>query len=175
MNSHLVTANKNGNIVGDLTLIAGIEHLRDGVSLPDKLYSYYNNGPDGQNHTPWETNRLFYAGTREDGPYTFFGYLQKDNTITVMAGCRTFTIGEARAHWRDHSDECDELLDKIQAWGKDLAEKGVAEQPRQKTPDRIPLSCVLEYFGTDGNAWSMFQNWMRFKKGIRIVDGKIEQ
>ena len=38
------------------------------------------------------------TASRSDG-YEFRAYLLADNTIKIMAGCRWFTLAEARMHW----------------------------------------------------------------------------
>ena len=42
---------------------------------------------------------LIVAGNRSDG-YSFYAIREKSGEVMVKAGCRYFTIKEARAHWK---------------------------------------------------------------------------
>ena len=65
---------------------------------------------------------LIDGGQRSDG-YRFVGWI-KDGVLQIRAGCRNFTIKEARAHWQSTrantplGDETMAILDRVEAVAK---------------------------------------------------------
>ena len=47
---------------------------------------------------------VIVGGLRSDG-YQFFAYKKEDGSIMIKAGCRYFSIGEARKHWHRTREE----------------------------------------------------------------------
>lgn len=163
MNERLNSARVGGRITGGLSAIPGISNLPSNAGIPDRLYSYQNDYPDGVDK-PWEAGRLMYAGRRAD-QFTFFGYLQPDKTINVLAGCRMLTLEEARNHdWSDSPEDCVAFVDAIEAWGIGLIEAGTLPDA---PPPSVPTAIVKEFLGE--RLFKMFQNWSQYEKATRVV------
>ena len=66
---------------------------------------------------------LIVAGNRSDG-YQFFGIKEPSGTVMVRAGCRYFSIVDARKHWTETrkgtrlGDESQALVDHIERMAK---------------------------------------------------------
>lgn len=108
----------------------------------------------------YRADRMFYAGYSNHG-YHVFGYEHEDGTVRVGAGCRWFTLPEAKVHWHPDYEPnhgmC-RLIGLIEHWATD----GAVAAPRALTPPRVPVAVVQEFLGPV--LYSQFRNWVLYRK-----------
>lgn len=123
---------------------------------------------------------LFYAGKRADG-YDFFG-LRDGSEIHVLAGCRDFTIAEARDHWSAEPYRLGtnsyqrarwtwEAIDRIEAHFTTKV-AAPAPEPLQRqvrlgdtvVGEQYSHALVEEFMGPA--LIQLFADWLRYKKNI---------
>ena len=76
------------------TAYVGVDALvYDNARVFDKAQVYGGAWVYGNAHVS-----ILYSVNRSDG-YTFAIYHQKDNKIRITAGCRNFSVKEAKEHW----------------------------------------------------------------------------
>jgi hypothetical protein len=131
---------RNGNITGPVDSIARAEGLilHGYLTLPDAFQEQARGVP---------ATDVFYAGLRgargsED--YAFFGVIYRGD-LYVAAGCRWFTMSEARDHWRSgqrRAAATSPLLDSIEAWFAAKAEAKVeAPATTEEAQPLVNLFC----------------------------------
>lgn len=175
MNRSLEAAAKRGSIVGDLSAIDNVNALEHNSSIPeDMLVS--ESGPGGIN---WTARRLKFIGVHPDRGYVTFAYAREDGGVQLLAGCRNYSLPDAREHWGPRNGNDDgwfiDACRVAESWVSEYAALP-DEVKRDRTPDRIPLEYVVDYMGKDGRQFTMFRNWLRFEKGVIVnSEGKLEQ
>lgn len=169
-------------IVGLLEQVANGDQQSSDDNIPEALQQ--SGHPEGGG---WEADRLIYLG-RDSRGYAFYGYASTDSEPLVLAGCRCFTIAEARQHWGvthrafDSSDEAVRFVDAFESWlglrqkphtdGSKTATEVLASQPVVAAPDKRVVDVVLveEFLGPVLSP--MFRNWLNYhNKGYyRSID-----
>ena len=113
----------------------------------------------------WAAERLFYAGQRGVGGYSFFAYKGVGGDVMVFAGCRAFTLDEARRHWslmhHERGEETAPLLDVIEEWSRTGEAHAVAVSGAAPVPV-YDKALVHEFLG--GQLTTMFVNWLTYQK-----------
>lgn len=187
---------EQGTLVGDLANVANIGVLAhrmpdiEQVDMPES-FAYRVDWSDGNGScidsgrtgAAWETERLMYAGHRADG-FDFWGYITPDGSPRVLAGCRFFTMAEARQHWAgsNRSTQTFSFLDAISRWAQEKTEaKALDQKPMTATEAHaamdaaaalaapsptVDLATVYQFMGPV--LGDMFRNWVGYHKSIGI-------
>lgn len=138
----------DGVLRGEIRLIADLDLVPDNAELPHALSRRMQ--PDD---LQWESRRLFYAGYRAQGEYAFFGYLHEDDSVTVLAGCREFSLEQAREHWNDATSRREvasrELIDRIERMAHECKERiqALTQRPAATSTVEVKPHTIIRLSG----------------------------